>query len=182
METLKPHEIAVHVGVDPKHARGLQDWRPDTHPHLTISELVHGETAEDAVIHAFRIKDNAAGTVHTKIPTEREHFLHPKHVDQVFAETLAMNQKKNLEIMPLVMAAVPELDPESEAHLRVGGAVFDLIDGRMMNRRRLAEFPHFSVSGKDVVVDASDMADCHQTALKQALSGKAKVIAPRARG
>ena len=165
MEKFTKHKVAQHLGLDPVLARGLQDWTPDTHPHLKISELVYGKEGEDAVLHPFRVLDKAAGTRHTRIPEGLP--LDHDRVKKVHAEALALNQKKNREVWPLIVAAIPDMEPDGSAVLNLGGKLFDLVEGKLVNPRTPPPIPTFSVSGNQIVVNASDLSDEHQTILKK---------------
>lgn len=185
MEALSKQEIARHLGLDESRVRGTQDWVPDTHPHLVISQLVlnHRTDPNDVEIHPFRVRDRLIGKVHTRIDGENDdHVVDHAKVKALHDDTLTLNRKKNLEIVPEVLKAIPELDPDSAAHVRIGSMIYDLVDGRLQNGREPAQLPRFVASGGEIVVDASDMADHHQRSLAAALRGKHKVIAPRAKG
>ena len=98
MERLKAHEIAHHIDpkIDPAHVRGTQDWIPDTHSHLTISELVYQVPGQESVVIPFRVTNRETGEIHTRLAVETHCTFDHAKVLGTFASVLQIQHKKNL--------------------------------------------------------------------------------------
>lgn len=167
MEKLAPEDIAKMLGHDPAKVSGTQDWVPDTHPHLTISQIV-----VDGEVHHFRVRDRKTGIVHSKI--NEGHIKNPRNVDQYHAAIMEVQLAKNFHVTPALYAAIPSLDPANDSlvELKIGGRVkhATLAKGQITDIRDPTPHPEFLVEDEVLVVDISAMNDADKVAAKSALA------------
>ena len=149
MEIKTPLEIAQEIGAPTDNPPSTQDWYPPMHPGVVISQIHYGLAGGPII--AFRIRDTINGTVISKLASENA----PGDVDGQYAEILGLEQHKNLEVLPAIYAACPDLNPESDAvTLTQGGKELlgDLIAGKLENIRPKPLPPTFSVEKGQLVV------------------------------
>lgn len=168
METHALSHIAKMLGHDPDKTTGTQNWVPDTHPHLTISQIV-----VDGEAHPFRITDRKLGNTHTKLD---EGFVkNVKAVDDHHAAVIEIQYAKNRDVFPALCAVLPSLDPSNAdlVELKVGGQIKHATlgaDGLLTNIREPTPRPEFSVANGVLVVNISAMNDADKETAKAALA------------
>lgn len=152
MENLSKFEIAKVLGIaDGTIIYGTQDSRADTHDHLIVSQLVYDQGNPDQRgIVPFRVRNLDTGEAWTKLPDENIP-LDVAAVDKVHSDIMLIQVLKNGKIIPALMAAIPELDPECLEIIQltmVGGKqkIADLVGGAIKNIRDPVSLPVFSVA------------------------------------
>jgi len=177
-EPLTKQEIAKALGLNPKHAKSVNRWGPDTHDNRSAVHYKFDELGVGDKVIPFRVVNVTTREVFTKLAGDfyqnkgelRMHPVDPAKVDALYAEVMAIQHVKNLEVEPAIFAAIPEMDPGEKTlvELTVGGVPVkaDLIDGKLVNVRERPAIPAYTTDANGtLIVHAYHLADHHRAAV-----------------
>ena len=164
-------EVANLVGEPTENLVTTAMWGPAFFGSYRVSWLIYAAGVEPNH-RPFRIlKDGEI--VASRIPSEQ---VTPD--DAVACQTwkdaiLGGDNYTTANILPKIHAAVPDLDPESDALVFIQRGRFvmaDYVDGKLLNLRPKPEGPMISLDLEGIVVVTDHMEDAHQEAIAVALS------------